>query len=430
MTTTSVAYRTARRGVLHRLGADSVFILLSLPIHVLAFALSLAVFCTGVGTLVIFGGLFVLTAALLIARGFADLDRLRIAGVLGRPIPRPTYRAADPGRSAWRRWLTPLRTGQSWLDFVRALLAMPLAVISFSLTVTWWAGSLGGLSYWFWQRWLPDNEDSRDLPELIGLGAGRDTKIWFYLVLGVFMALTLPLVVRVCALLIARPAQTLLSDLGTVRAQLVRSQAQTRAAVSAEATALRRLERDIHDGPQQRLVRLALDLGRAKQQLDADPAVARATIDEAIGQTRETLDELRTLSRGIAPPILTDRGLASALTAVASRCPVPVALRLDDSLAQGGRLPASTETGVYFAVTEALTNVAKHSQAQTCLVTVDQANGWIRIVIRDDGQGGAHLAKGHGLSGLADRIEALGGTFKLDSPLGGPTVVAMEVPCA
>lgn len=429
MTTTPVAYEAATRGPLSRLGGDTVFVVLSLPIHVFAFALPLAAFCVGVGTAVTFFGLFVLAGAFLIARGFADLERLRISAVLGGPVTRPPYKQPDPASSAWRRLLTPIRTGQSWLDFLWGFLSLPLAIFSFTLTVTWWAGSLGGLTYWFWQRWLPSGPDSKDLPELIGMGDARSTKIWFYLIVGVVMTLALPFIVRASALLIARPAQTLLSDLGSMRAQLIRSQAQTRAAVSAEANALRRLERDIHDGPQQRLVRLALDLGRAKQQLDGDPEIARATIDEAIGQTRETLDELRTLSRGIAPPILTDRGLASALTAVASRCPVPVALRLDEALANGGRLPAQTETGVYFAVTEALTNVAKHSEAHSAVVAVAQTGDKVRVVIRDDGQGGAHVSKGHGLSGLADRIQALGGTFELDSPVGGPTELIMEVPC-
>ena len=149
---------------------------------------------------------------------------------------------------------------------------------------------------------------------------------------------------------------------------------QKAAAVSAEATALRRLERDMHDGPQQRLVRLAMDLGRAQQQLDTDPEALRNTLDEAVNQTRETLDELRALSRGIAPPVLADRGLPSALAALAGRCTVPVELVVDADLGlPRGRLDAAVENTAYFAVSEALTNVAKHSGATNCWVTV--ANG-------------------------------------------------------
>jgi signal transduction histidine kinase len=201
---------------------------------------------------------------------------------------------------------------------------------------------------------------------------------------------------------------------------------QRDSAVSAEATALRRLERDIHDGPQQRLVRLAMDLGRARQQLGSDPEAARATIEEALGQTRETLDELRALSRGIAPPILADRGLPSALAALASRCTVPVGLSVDETLP---RLAPIVENTAYFVVAEALANLAKHSQARAGAVDVSKMDGVLAVTILDDGVGGAHVAKGHGLAGLADRVRAAGGTLSVDSPTGGPTVIRAELPC-
>ncbi|MBV1852701.1 sensor histidine kinase [Catellatospora tritici] len=413
-----------------RLGADTVYVVVSMLLSVPTLVFALVGFSVGVGTVVLAGvGLLVLAGTLMVARGLADLERLRAARVLDRPLPRPHYRASEPTDSTIRRLLTPLRDGQSWLDLLWSVLQYPLAVIGFTLTVTWWAGALGGLTFWFWSRWLPDGPDQHGLAELIGLGDSLAAERWLQFAIGTALALSLPWVVRGSALLTARPAATLLSDLADTRIQLVRSRAQTRAAVSAEATALRRLERDIHDGPQQRLVRLALDLGRARQQLDADPERVRETLDEAIEFTRETLDELRTLSRGIAPPILADRGLASALTAVASRCPVPVALRLDENLAAGGRLPDAVETGVYFAVAEALTNVAKHSGAGIASVTVAADGATVVASVIDDGRGGAHMSKGHGLAGLADRIEALGGHMTVDSPAGGPTTLRWELPC-
>ncbi len=229
----------------------------------------------------------------------------------------------------------------------------------------------------------------------------------------------------------------MLCGVAELRRQITGLQEQKQAAVSAEATALRRLERDIHDGPQQRLVRLAMDLGRARQQLDTDPQAARATIEEALGQTRETLDELRALSRGIAPPILTDRGLSSALAALGARSPVPVDLALDPEL---GRLDPGVESTTYFVVAEALTNVAKHSQATQCAITVAVASAvsptaaqpsgnLLGIVVLDDGVGGASIAKGHGLAGLADRVRAAGGTLRITSPIGGPTEIRVELPC-
>src|SRR5262249_34587895 len=155
-----------------------------------------------------------------------------------------------------------------------------------------------------------------------------------------------------------------------------------------------------------RLVRVAMDLGRVRQQLDTDPAAARATIDEILGQTRETLDELRALSRGIAPPVLTDPGLAAALAAPARRSPVPIDLRLPADL---GRLDPNTETTVYFVVAEALTNVAKHSNADVGAVRVDIESGTLAASIADNGIGGASISKGHGLAGLADRVRAASG---------------------
>jgi signal transduction histidine kinase len=232
--------------------------------------------------------------------------------------------------------------------------------------------------------------------------------------------------VRLAALTSAQFSRALLSGLADVQHRISDLSEQRDSAVSAEATALRRLERDIHDGPQQRLVRLAMDLGRARQQLDTDPGAARTTIEEALGQTRETLDELRALSRGIAPPILVDRGLPAALQALAARGVVPVRLSVDAAL---GRLPAVIESTAYFVVAEALANVAKHSRASACGVEVGRSGGRLVVRVLDDGTGGAHVAKGHGLAGLTDRVRAAGGTLAVLSPAGGPTEIRAELPC-
>jgi signal transduction histidine kinase len=223
----------------------------------------------------------------------------------------------------------------------------------------------------------------------------------------------------------------LLSGVAELREQVAEAeaardtaQAQKEAAVSAEAIALRRLERDIHDGPQQRLIRLAMDLGRAEQQFDSDPEKARATVAEALAQTRETLDELRALSRGIAPPILVDRGLPAALTALAGRCTVPVDLDVPPI----GRLDPATETAAYFVVAEALTNVAKHSHATEARVALEQDGGHLRVEVVDDGIGGASLAKGHGLSGLDDRVRAVGGELTVKSAEGLGTLLKVALP--
>jgi signal transduction histidine kinase len=213
-------------------------------------------------------------------------------------------------------------------------------------------------------------------------------------------------------------------EVTTANAEREVAQQQKAAAVSAEATALRKLERDIHDGPQQRLVRLAMDLGRAEQQFATDPDAARQTVAEALSQTRETLDELRALSRGIAPPILVDRGLQAALTALAGRCTVAV----DLDAPQMDRVDPAVESTAYFVVAEALTNVAKHSQASEVQVSVQRIATGLLVSVADDGVGGASLAKGHGLAGLDDRVRAAGGVLALDSPAGRGTRLTATLP--
>jgi signal transduction histidine kinase len=219
----------------------------------------------------------------------------------------------------------------------------------------------------------------------------------------------------------------LLTSRAAAQAELGRLTEGRNAAVAAEAVALRRLERDIHDGPQQRLVRLGMDLSRARRQLERDPDAARTTLDEAAGLARETLEELRALSRGIAPPVLADRGLAAALAALAARSPVPVELSVD---LPAQRLAPVTENTAYFVVSEALANVAKHSRAGSCRVEVSCTGDRLRVLVEDDGTGGAVLAPGHGLSGLTDRLFAVDGELTVDSPRGGPTRLIGTLPCA
>jgi signal transduction histidine kinase len=226
----------------------------------------------------------------------------------------------------------------------------------------------------------------------------------------------------------AQFARALLTLRAGTQAQIGRLSEGRDAAVAAEAVALRRLERDIHDGPQQRLVRLSMDLHRAQRMIDSDPDGARSTLAEAATMTRETLEELRALSRGIAPPVLADRGLAAALAAVAARSPVPVELAV--GLPEGQRLAPAVENSAYFLVSEALANVAKHSDATVARVSVVREDGRLRVEVEDDGQGGAVLAPGHGLAGLADRLFAVDGVLVVDSPRGGPTRLIGELPCA
>jgi signal transduction histidine kinase len=204
------------------------------------------------------------------------------------------------------------------------------------------------------------------------------------------------------------------------REQLAASRARI---VEAADAARRRIERDLHDGAQQRLVSLALSLRLLESHLEPDSvaarqlAVARAELDAG-------LKELRELARGIHPSILTDRGLAAAVAAVAGRSPVPVELELDSC----GELPLSVQTTAYFVVAEALTNACKHTQSDRIDVRVAVGGGSAMVEVRDDGSGGADSTRGTGLSGLADRVSALGGTLEIHSPVGVGTTIRARIP--
>jgi signal transduction histidine kinase len=218
------------------------------------------------------------------------------------------------------------------------------------------------------------------------------------------------------------------------------SQAQRAGAVRAADVERTRIERDLHDGVQPRLVSVGMTLGLAQQKIDDDPAAAKALIAEAHASTKAAITELRQLARGIHTSVLTDRGLDAALSALAARSPVPVVLdvRLEH------RCSPDVEAAVYFVIAEALTNAAKHSRAAQCRVLVRQrvieptpgapttptGTGTLWARIEDDGIGGATIVPGGGLDGLGNRVLGVGGTFRLESPVGGPTSVEVSIPCA
>jgi len=422
--------RGASSSVLRQLGIDSGYVLLGFPLALASFIVLIVGLAVGAGLVVTVIGLPILAGTLYAARGWADIERLRLPAVLRQPRIRPQYRTPEPGASAWRRIFVPIADTQSWLDLAHGLLKLFVVLGTFVITVVWWAGAIAGSLYWAYDWAIPRGEGDQQLNELLGLGDSAAARIGLNSALGLFFLITLPVVVRGCALMQASFSRALLTGVAEMRNRITVLEEQKRAAVSAEATALRRLERDIHDGPQQRLVRLAMDLSRAQQQLTSDPEAARRTLDEALTQTRDTLAELRALSRGIAPPILVDRGLPSALAALAGRGVIPIELTVDPQLGTPqGRLDPAVENTAYFVVAEALTNVAKHSRATECWLTVTRTDRRLDIVVIDDGEGGAHLSKGHGLAGLADRVRANDGSLTVLSPPGGPTEIRAELPC-
>ncbi|MHA3724923.1 sensor histidine kinase [Leucobacter sp. HY1910] len=424
-----------------RLPREMGYLLAGLPIAVAGLAVFTTLVSLGLSLVVFTIGLFVLVGALLAARGFGRFERVRLAWA-GRPaIAEPVWPVADPQRGLMWRALTPLRDGASWRYLMHAWLVQPIiGIVSWSVTVTWLALGLGGASYWFWVRFIPMTGENIVLHRVVvdfiapGNQWGTDPALGenvFFAIVGVIALLVLPLITRGLTLVHWGAAVALLSPgrAALLREEVATLAAERGAAVQAEDRSLRRLERDIHDGPQQRLVRLQMDLAAAERRLARDPQAAGEMLAEARTQAHDALEELRALSRGFAPPILQDRGLAAGLRSLAERSPIPVTLTV--AFDESTEFAPEIERSVYFVAAELLTNAAKHSGAQSVSVSA-AAPGGAELVLRvqDTGVGGAALRDGHGLAGIAERLHGLQGYFEFDSPVGGPTTVTARVPLA
>ena len=413
------------RRLLRRTARESGYLLLSFPLAVIGFVLLVTTLSVSAASLAAFLlGVLVLAAGLAAARAVGDLERRRLAGV-GHPLPPALpYRAGLRGVAWFKARLTD---GQAWLDLLFQVLNFPLSIASFVLTITWWSVALAGVTYPLYSWALPEGDIG--LADLLGApGPVLDNAVT--VLTGVFFVASAPWVVR--GLVHVHHAWARLTLAGTSHAALeqrVTSLTESRAAVvGAEAETLRRIERDLHDGPQQRLVRLTMDLEAAQRRLaDGDSEATRALLVESLEHVQGSLAELRTLSRGIAPPVLVDRGLAAAVVSAAGQSPIPV--ETDIALAPGQRLAPARESAAYFVVTEALTNAAKHSAATRVAVRVGiDDDGVLRVVVADDGVGGAHPGKGHGLAGLRDRLAGVDGELRVESADGHGTVVSAAIP--
>lgn len=413
--------------VLGRVGRRLGYLVLGLPLGIVAFVVAIAGFAAGVSTVVVLVGVPILAVTLRAARGLATVERRATERATGVPLPPHHYREST--RRGLPGVFSRLAEPQSWRDLLHAVVAFPVRLACFVIAVVWSVGGLGMTLYVTWE-WALSRAPDDNYNGLFGLITGNDSRLGDIALdtgIGLVLLATLPWVLGGLVAARAALARGLLTNqTAALRARASQLAEGRRAAVAAEAQTLRRVERDIHDGPQQRLVRLTMDLEAVIRRLDDDPGRARALVVEALDQSREALTELRALSRGIAPPILADRGLGPALAAAAARCPVEVSL--DVALPEGQRLAAAVENAAYFVVTEALTNVAKHSGASLVIVAVDTDDDRIVMQVRDDGHGGAHLGKGHGLAGLADRLSAVDGMLDVSSPPGGPTVLTADIP--
>jgi signal transduction histidine kinase len=400
-----------------------------LVLAIVSFTLVVTGFALGVGLLPLaLAGLPVLGLTTRFADGFAAVERARFALLLGAEF---TAWPADPDRT-YRALVIPRRRTlfgrATWGRHAYALLRLPASCVTVTLTQAFWAVGVTLLTLPLYWRHLPRGGPSAN-GHLLITGAGVTPALWASGIIGLILLLAAPPLTRGLAAADAVLARGLLSPPrgAALKARVTQLEVSRERVVDAAGAERRRIERDLHDGAQQRLVALAMELGRAKAKL-ADGDAAAALVDQAHAHAKAALVELRDLVRGVHPPVLTDRGLDAALSGLAARCPVPVDLQVDVPV----RPRPAVEAVAYFTVAEALTNVAKHSRATHVRVIVDGGPapaGTLNLVISDDGIGGADPSSA-GLRGLADRIEGIDGALSVESPPGGPTIISAVIPCA
>lgn len=410
------------------------------PTFAIAIAVSVALssfVSTAVSLLIVIVGIYLLALTLLLARytGTFEVIRLRWSGET--PITEPAW-PNDPSIVWWKRWLRPLANGRYWLSLLHGAIVAPIiATLSF-IVVTVWLSLIAAsiavpirVAFFDLDRWVIEgrNGGSFVIPN-DWVERFAPVAVIVAIVLGVVALVTLPYVLRGLTWLHAAIARPFLGRFTNEQLeQQVSSLFSSRqAAVAAEGSALRRIERDIHDGPQQRLIRLQMDLAAAERRLAENPDEAAGLIQDARRQAQDALDELRNLSRGFAPPLLLDRGLFAALESLATRSSIPVTLETE--LGATANLPDEVARNAYFVASELIANAAKHSQASAITLSVTTADGALVVAVTDDGVGGAVESVGHGLAGLRDRAAGMGGTFAVSSPDGGPTTVRVALPLA
>ncbi|MET9440201.1 sensor domain-containing protein [Streptomyces sp. NPDC006610] len=406
--------------------AELAYVLLGLPIGILLFTYAVMMVSIGAGLLVTFLGVPVLAAGLAGCRGLGAMERARARALLDLDVEAPEpVRVRGRGLMPWMGAV--LKSGTSWRQLLYMVLQFPWAVFSFAVAVGFWACGWTMLTYplWFWLFPAYAGQDGLQLygDETHRVYLDNPFEIAVTASVGLLITLATPWIVRALTLVDRVLVHGLLGP-SRLATRVVELESDRGVVVDTAAADLRRIERDLHDGAQARLVALAMDLGLAKEKLAEDPQTAARMVDEAHGEVKTALQELRDLARGIHPAVLTDRGLDAALSAVASRCAVPVRVEVD----LPSRPAPAIEGIAYFTVSELLQNISKHARATSAAVDVWRVEDRLMIQVEDDGVGGANAAQGSGLAGLTERLDAVDGILVVDSPAGGPTRITAELP--
>ena len=394
---------------------------LNLGYNVLAFPTGLAYFIVlivgvalGVGLAILVVGLAILLATLAAWRTFAALERGLARGLLGVPIAMPPDRRDLGAVERVQRWL---RDPVTWKSLVFVALKFPLGIVTFA--------TVAGLGFVALVMLFSPLIVLGTPVTIFGWMVSSSAQALPLMLLGVPATLLILHLSNGLGWLWALFARVMLGPSTVQLHERVGDLRDARARIIAAGDAeRRRIERDLHDGAQQHLVALSLTLGMAESRLKSDPEAVGPLIVQAREEAALAVKELRDLASGIHPALLSERGLGPALDALATRAPVPTTV---DGV-PAARLPAPVESAVYFVTAEALTNVAKYAGATSACVSLITEHGMLRLVVRDDGAGGADLQGGTGLRGLRDRVEALDGYLHIDSPPGLGTTLIAEIP--
>ncbi len=430
------------RGVLHavlrepftkRPWRELLFFVISGLLAAVGIAFIVATMAMGLVLFITFIGAVIMAASLRGARGIGHFQRALARDLLAEPIEDPEPFAARPGFFGWLQ--SALRDRVAWRAVAYSLLKVPLVIFGVWFSLSVWIDALFCLTF---PVLGSGNSRPKEFgvffnlfhPGFLSVGPNGVVHAFFIFLTGVLLFFVAPWTMRVVVSVDRTLARLLLSpDPTTTRLRsLEQARAQT---VDASAATLRRIERDLHDGTQAQLVAIAMRLGQAKEKLAGDGEIdldpVRRLVSEAHQGAKDVIVELRDLARGIHPPVL-DTGLEGALSTLAARSPLPTELAVDVR----DRPTPSIEAIAYFCVAELLANVAQHAQASRASIACTQHGRWLRLVVRDDGRGGAQLttqgSTSSGLAGLVDRVRAVDGHLEIVSPEGGPTVVTVDLP--
>jgi len=406
-----------------RLWPSLVHTVLDMPVGFVAFIPTVILSAMTLGlAIVVPVAVVTLTLLLVWTNIVGTVERSRVAALLGIRLEDPVPKL--PKGSPWTKFKAAVYTRARWKQVGYCWLRMPVSGVLFAIVIGAWALSFAMVALPAYVAALP-----RDTAQLGLFGVSQGPAAWLACILGAaglvagapwLTILAGRLDRSLAAWLLGPPPENKLAE------RAVKAETGRAAAVGAAEAERRRIERDLHDGAQQRLVALAMDLGSAREQLENDPERGKALVAEAHEEAKAALKEIRDLVRGIHPVILEDRGLDAALSAVVARSPIPVVLSVDVPV----RPPETVESAAYFVVSEALANIARHASATRAHVGIVRSGDTLIVEVRDDGVGGADPIRGTGLRGLSDRVVGLGGTMDVLSPAGGPTTILVELPCA